>query len=142
MIFLKLILVFQMTLPGVPVIYYGDEAGLKGGKEPENRKAYPWNNENEEIIKFYSKIIKLRKREDVLKKGSLKIFAMDTNICILKRSYEGKNIVVVINNSPLHNNLNKFNFQGVYKELFSDKTIDFNKDNVNLQPYEFFILSK
>lgn len=139
---LKLILVFQMTLPGVPVIYYGDEAGVKGGKDPENRKSYPWNHENKEILKFYSKIIKLRKSQDVFKKGNLKIFDIDTNICVLKRSYEEKNIMVIINNSSLNKNLNKFNFQGIYKELFSNEIINFDKDNISLPPYEFFILSK
>lgn len=139
---LKLMIVFQMTLPGVPVIYYGDEAGLKGGKDPENRKAYPWNNENQAILKFYSKIINIRKNEEVLRKGNLKIFDMDVNICILKRTYEGKNIIVVLNNSGLHKNLNKFEFEGVYSELFSNKTINFDKADINLSPYNFFILSK
>ncbi|AOR24713.1 glycoside hydrolase family 13 protein [Clostridium taeniosporum] len=139
---LKLILVLQMTLPGVPTIYYGDEAGLKGGKDPENRKSYPWNNENKEIMRFYLKIINLRNNEEVLKKGNLKMFHMDQNICILKRTYEGKNIIIIINNSPLHKNLNKLEFEGVYKDLFSNKIIDFDKNDINLLPYDFFILSK
>ena len=49
---LKLAIVMQMTLPGVPLIYYGDEAGLIGGKDPENRKPYPWNKDNKEVFKF------------------------------------------------------------------------------------------
>lgn len=57
---LKLLLVIQFTLPGVPLIYYGDEAGLTGGKEPDNRKSYPWGKENGELINFYHKITSIR----------------------------------------------------------------------------------
>ena len=50
---LKIAVLLQMTLPGVPLIYYGDEAWLKGGKDPDNRKPYPWGKENIEVINIY-----------------------------------------------------------------------------------------
>ena len=71
---LKIIVTLQMTLPGVPLVYYGDEAGLEGGKDPDNRKAYPWNRENNEILSFYERIVKIRNKEASLRKGNLKIF--------------------------------------------------------------------
>ena len=49
---LELALILQMVLPGVPLIYYGDEAGLLGNKDPENRKAYPWGRENKSVYNF------------------------------------------------------------------------------------------
>ncbi len=52
---LLLLWAWQMTLPGMPCIYYGDEAGLKGGKDPDNRRPYPWGRENKQLHPFMQK---------------------------------------------------------------------------------------
>jgi len=57
-------------LPGVPCIYYGDEVGLTGGKDPDNRKYYPWGHENHEIYRFYKKWTKIRNTSKVLSTDS------------------------------------------------------------------------
>ncbi|WP_042277959.1 glycoside hydrolase family 13 protein, partial [[Clostridium] dakarense] len=57
----KLAVSIQMTFEGVPYIYYGDEAGLIGEKDPDNRRTYPWNNEDEDMIEFYKNTISTRK---------------------------------------------------------------------------------
>jgi cyclomaltodextrinase len=67
---LKLASLFQMTFPGVPSIYYGDEAGLGGCKDPFNRKTYPWGKENKCLLKWYKKICGLRHSIDALKTGT------------------------------------------------------------------------
>lgn len=66
---LKLLSLIQMTFPGVPSIYYGDEAGLEGFGDPLNRGTYPWCRENHELIGWYKKIIKLRNENDFLRTG-------------------------------------------------------------------------
>lgn len=53
---LKLAVAIQYTLPGIPSIFYGDEAGLTGGKDPFCRKCYPWGREDRKLISFYKKI--------------------------------------------------------------------------------------
>ncbi len=58
---LKEAAVLQFTLPGVPCIYYGDEAGLEGYKDPFNRGCYPWGNENKELVEFYSALGRVRR---------------------------------------------------------------------------------
>jgi 4-alpha-glucanotransferase len=65
----KLAALFQMTFPGVPCIYYGDEAGLDGYRDPFNRKTYPWGREDSDLICWYRKIISLRHRIDALRTG-------------------------------------------------------------------------
>lgn len=50
---LKIAVLLQMTLPGIPCIYYGDEAGMEGWRDPFNRRCYPWGKENKEILDFY-----------------------------------------------------------------------------------------
>lgn len=60
----------QMTWPGAPTIYYGDEAGLCGWTDPDNRRSYPWGREDIELIQFHRDIIHIHKSYDALKTGS------------------------------------------------------------------------
>lgn len=66
---LKLLVLWQNTFPGVPCIYYGDEAGLEGGTDPQNRKTYPWGHENIDLLNWYRDLIAIRNHYDVLKTG-------------------------------------------------------------------------
>jgi 4-alpha-glucanotransferase len=66
---LKLACLFQMTFPGVPCIYYGDEAGLSGYRDPFNRGTYPWGREDNNLVAWFKKVIALRKRLDALRTG-------------------------------------------------------------------------
>jgi glycosidase len=50
----------QYTLPGFPCVYYGDEAGMEGYKDPFNRCGYPWGHENQELIKWHTDLGELR----------------------------------------------------------------------------------
>ncbi|MDR3590236.1 MAG: bifunctional glycogen debranching protein GlgX/4-alpha-glucanotransferase [Negativicutes bacterium] len=66
---LKLLVLWQMTFPGVPCIYYGDEAGLEGYADPFNRGTYPWGRAESELLAWYKKTVTLRKRFAVLQTG-------------------------------------------------------------------------
>jgi 4-alpha-glucanotransferase len=66
---LKLAVLWQMTLPGVPTIYYGDEAGLEGYTDPFNRGTYPWGRENEDLLAWYKKTVTIRNKYSVLVTG-------------------------------------------------------------------------
>ena len=66
---LKMLVLWQMTFPGVPSVYYGDEAGLEGYKDPYNRGTYPWGKENVELLTWHKKMIALRNQYDVFKTG-------------------------------------------------------------------------
>ncbi|MCL2495022.1 MAG: alpha-amylase family glycosyl hydrolase [Oscillospiraceae bacterium] len=57
---LKLCVVLQYTLPGNPCVYYGDEAGLRGGKDPLNRACYPWGREDGDLLAYYRALGALR----------------------------------------------------------------------------------
>jgi len=65
----KLLTVLQMTFPGVPSVYYGDEAGQTGGDDPLNRKTYPWGKEDRELFHWTQDLIALRKEYPVLETG-------------------------------------------------------------------------
>ena len=57
---LKLAVLFQMCFPGVPAIYYGDEAGMEGYTDPYNRGPYPWGREDQDLVNHYKKLIGFR----------------------------------------------------------------------------------
>ncbi len=57
---LKIAAAMQYTLPGFPCVYYGDEAGLEGYRDPFNRACYPWGREDKELVEWHSKLGKLR----------------------------------------------------------------------------------
>ena len=64
--------VMQMTLPGAPTLYYGDEAGVCGWTDPDNRRTYPWGHENFEILEFYREAIAIHRQHKFFKTGSYK----------------------------------------------------------------------
>lgn len=100
---LKLATVMNFTLPGVPSIYYGDEAGLTGCKDPFNRKCFPWGKENTEILDFTREISEIRKKHDVLKDGGFYPISATLGCVAYLRYKEGtKRILVIINKNPQH----------------------------------------
>jgi cyclomaltodextrinase len=72
---LKIASVLQMTLPGVPCIFYGDEAGMEGYKDPFNRQCYPWGHENKELQEWYRRIIAFRRARPVYEDGDYRTVA-------------------------------------------------------------------
>lgn len=68
---LKIAALWQMTFPGVPCIYYGDEAGMEGYTDPFNRGTYPWGRENQELLDWYRQLTSLRQEHAVLRTGEL-----------------------------------------------------------------------
>ncbi len=96
---LKEATVLQMTWPGAPTIYYGDEAGLTGWTDPDNRRTYPWGREDHELLAFYKKIIEIHKRYRALKTGSLIYLVGDYNILSYARFNENEKVIVIFNNN-------------------------------------------
>ena len=90
--------VIQMTWPGAPTLYYGDEAGVCGFTDPDNRRTYPWGRENQEILRFYHEIIRLHNSYPVLRTGSLKVLHQDYNVLVYGRFDEKEQIIAAVNN--------------------------------------------
>ena len=93
-----------LTLPGSPLIYYGDEVGLTGGRDPDCRRGMLWDDaQNKSILSFYKKLIELRKTHPALLMGDLKI--IDTfnryNILIYSRFTDEEEIKIIINASDV-----------------------------------------
>ncbi len=91
--------VIQMTWPGAPTIYYGDEAGVCGFTDPDNRRTYPWGHEDQELIAFHKEVIRIHKTHREFLTGSLKYLDADYNVIGFGRfNREGQSVILVNNN--------------------------------------------
>ena len=148
----KLAVATQMTFEGVPYIYYGDEAGLCGGTDPDNRKTYPWKNEDEDMIEFYKEAINTRKKYSVLTNGDTEF--IDTNdddvfgyirfndkcekiLILINRSLENKNISINIKENTLEIVDIKYSSKK-YLEFISKEEEEFN---LQISPKSFNIFN-
>ena len=93
---LKMAAILQFTLPGVPCIFYGDEVGVEGYKDPFCRKTFPWNNINKNLHNFYIKLGEIRKQNKEFIDGKYKEIYAEGSLFAFKR---GENIYVLVNNS-------------------------------------------
>lgn len=92
-------IIMQMTWPGAPTLYYGDEVGVTGWTDPDNRRTYPWGREDLELLTFYKEAIKIHKKYKVFNEGSVKVIYTDYNILAYGRWNDIDNIVIVFNNN-------------------------------------------
>lgn len=94
---LRLAALMQFTLPGVPCIYYGDEAGLEGYRDPFNRACYPWGQENGELMEWYKMLGAVRKQYQVLAQGEFTpLYAQGACMAYL-RSVVGEQLLCAVN---------------------------------------------
>ncbi|MEA4815673.1 MAG: glycoside hydrolase family 13 protein [Lachnospiraceae bacterium] len=91
--------IIQMTWMGAPSLYYGDEAGLCGWTDPDNRRTYPWGREDDSLIELYRKAGEIHNKNISLKKGSLMFLKTDTGILSYCRFFDDELILVAVNNN-------------------------------------------
>lgn len=95
---LKLAAILQMGYPGAPTIYYGDEAGVTGSKDPDDRRTYPWGSEDEQLIAHYQKVGAIRtKHQDVLAKGTIETVYAKGDVYVFARQYEKDVALIAVN---------------------------------------------
>lgn len=92
----------QFTWSGAPTIYYGDEAGLCGFTDPDNRRTYPWGHEDLELIAYHKELIRIRKKNKELGNGSMKCLLVEKDILAYGRFTMTEQSVVVINISDMN----------------------------------------
>jgi cyclomaltodextrinase len=94
---LRLASALQFTLPGVPCIYYGDEAGLEGYEDPFNRGCYPWGSEDSELIDWYRNLLTARRDCPAFSGGDYRALRAEDGIFIFTRYKNCIKAVVAIN---------------------------------------------
>ncbi len=168
----KLIVGMQFTLPGAPQIYYGDEVGMWGGDDPDCRKPMVWKDFkyetetahplgftrpadevqfDENIFRWYQKMALIRNANKELSLGDITFYTFNESKKIMgyRRSFDGENIFVIVNNNPAVNKieLNEemlTNAKNSLVDLISGKVIGATggKVQVELTPYQIQILKR
>lgn len=101
----RLIFICQMTVAGAPNIYYGDEIGLPGNRDPDCRRAFPWQDPaqwNAPLLEFVRRLTALRQQTPALRRGDFAILHAARRLVVYRRSYEGQVAVIALNagNTP------------------------------------------
>ena len=160
----------QMTMPGAPMIYYGDEAGMWGGDDPDCRKPMVWKEYNYEpeisdplgrsrsidsvmfnqkLFDWYKKLISIRNENKSLSLGALEFFLIDNDKKIIgySRSFNSETIIVLINNKngndSINLNLDRFQFHNATLTNLIDKEVIEGKNKtykIDIEPYGIVIL--
>ncbi|MCC0782226.1 glycoside hydrolase family 13 protein [Clostridioides sp. ES-S-0108-01] len=125
----KLAVAIQMTFEGVPYIYYGDEAGLCGGVDPDNRRTYPWKNEDEDMLNFYKDIIKIRNKNKLLSSGGTEFVytTTDSVFAFIRFNEDNDRILILVNRSDNIENIS-LNIEGSFIE---EIPIKYSPKNIN-----------
>ena len=89
----------QYTLPGIPSLYYGDEAGLEGYRDPFNRRTYPWGREDQELLAHFKRLGKLRQECEPLRLGDIQFFQAGDQKLGFSRTFDGKQVKIYVNRS-------------------------------------------
>lgn len=94
---LRMAAFLQFTLPGAPCIYYGDEAGMDGYRDPFNRKFFPWGEEDTALQSFYASLARLKKQSPALRRGSVTVLEAGEGRLLFLRKCEQQTLAICCN---------------------------------------------
>lgn len=135
---MRLASLMQYTLPGVPCIYYGDEAGVEGYKDPFNRTGYPWGNENKELVAWYERLGEIRAAHPAFKEGAFIPIVASYGLMSYIRRCPEEDILVILNASEEQKHFWLWDdFAGAEPLIGKDEN-----RNVYLQPYSCAMFCK
>lgn len=89
-------IVMQMTWRGAPTLYYGDEAGVCGWTDPDNRRTYPWHHEDKDLIRFYKEMIRIHRDYNALKMGTMIYLANEPGLVAYGRYDRRESFFVIV----------------------------------------------
>lgn len=127
--------VLQFTLPGIPSIFYGDEAGLQGFDDPINRRPYPWGSEDKEILAHYKKLGRIRRENRAVFSGGFNM--RDENGLVAYERASGDDEILIAVNAGADDKTLFISKE--YTSLYNNKEY---KDVVDIPGGSFVILKK
>lgn len=136
---MKMASLIQYTLPGVPSLYYGDEIGMQGMRDPFNRGCYDWDNQNTELLRWYKRLGEIRNGCKAFKTGEFSIVYSSHDTIAYTRNCDENSVFVAVNNSDVPADIyvgsewnNSYNF-------FDEKCVN---GTIHLEPYRYALLSR
>lgn len=137
---MKLAIVLQYTYIGIPYIYYGDEVGMEGSKDPDCRRCMIWKEEdqNKELLNMYKKLNSLRKEYKALTYAPYKNLFKEDNILAFVRESDDEKIFIAINNNDKSTKL-KVDFNEAF-DIYNNININIEEGFLHLEPMSFKIL--
>ncbi len=139
---MKEAVIMQMTWPGAPTIYYGDEAGLCGWTDPDNRRTYPWGREDMELIEFHRDAIRIHKNNIALRKGSFKALLGEYNVIAYGRFLNDNILAVAINNNDTEREIHIPVWQlGVKDNNIMESLMVSSRDTYNVGKVEYVVVN-
>ncbi|MCM1266674.1 MAG: glycoside hydrolase family 13 protein [Bacteroidales bacterium] len=134
--------VIQMTWPGAPTIYYGDEAGVCGFTDPDNRRTYPWGHEDKELIAFHKDIIRIHKTHQEFLTGSIKQVEADYNVIGYGRfTREAQSLILVNNNGHEITKELSVWYLGIPKECAMSRLLLTSADGYTTEEKEYPVIA-
>lgn len=93
---LKAAMFLQFFLPGCPCIYYGDEVGLEGYEDPFNRRYFPWDHQNEDLLEYTRQLAEIKTRYQALATGSIRVLCEADGVFAFSRELEGQTLIGIV----------------------------------------------
>lgn len=132
---LRLAAFLQFTMPGAPCIYYGDEAGMTGYRDPFNRGFYPWGEEDVNLQAFYRALARLKRENPALKTGRVEVITASNGRVQFLRQSAGQTAMVFCNASR-----EPWRVQYAGKLLFGGKLQAYTPEAVTLGENGFCVM--
>lgn len=139
---LKCAMVLQFFLPGVPCIYYGDEAGQEGYKDPFNRRTYPWGHEDTSIVTFTEELGKIRRGSEAFARGTIEFVEVTPEVCIFKREdkEKGAAAVIFLNKSHKARTFMLHDYVGNCQKCSVVRRDSRDHGKIHLSPYDYEVV--
>ncbi|HCR73691.1 MAG TPA: alpha-glycosidase, partial [Ruminococcus sp.] len=140
---LKCAMALIYFLPGVPSIYYGDEVGMQGYKDPFNRRCFPWENEDMDMLDFVKQLGVIRRSSKIFRDGSIKFLSLKDDVISFARIRKKNNkaVVIFINRS---NRKQPIYSIPEFTEKYSDFRIIYGGEmcdnRMELEPYSYAVI--
>ena len=123
----------QATFPGIAGIYYGDEIGLNGGNEPNNREAFPWNDEGSwdiNLQNYIREIMNIKSSNNILKYGNFQLLPNQNDAIVFRRALRDKSLLCIFNRSEDQKNIKIPSTAHSIEQIFGNSAIQLDDGNI------------
>ena len=123
----------QATFPGIAGIYYGDEIGLHGGNEPNNREAFPWNDESTwdlNLQNYIREIMDIKSSNNILKYGNFQLLPNQNDAIVFRRTLRDKSLLCIFNRSEHQKNIKIPSTAHSIDQIFGNSDIQLVDGNI------------